>query len=370
MFPRFSYKIIIFYSVCAFIFIISLIIVQFRNLTINRTVNNPPKQTEKNINPVPNSADVTLYAVGDIMLSRTVSQKIAQNSPDYPFQFVTDFLHTGDINFANLENPITNGPVVPIDSMTFHATPGSEQGIKDAGFTVLCLANNHIPNYGAKGIADTIQGLDALGLKHTGAGNNLTEASTPAIMDVKGIRFAFLAYNDTDVIPPSYAAKDNPPHPGTNVFNIPLMQKSVQNARSALNADVVIVAMHAGHEYHSQPDTDQVDFAHAAIDAGADMVIGGHPHVLQPIEKYKDKYIFYSLGNFVFDQQFEDDVQQSVITETHFIKNAQSGEVAITVPIFHPAYLKTLAQPKLIQESDPEYAAIISRLTAAVVPEK
>ncbi len=318
----------------------------------------------------PPPSDVTLYAVGDIMLSRSVAPLLTAHGVDYPFQYVSSFLHTGDIDFANLEDPVTTGPVVPAGSMTFHATPGSEQGIKNAGFTILGLANNHIPNYGAEGIADTISGLDSFGLKHTGAGSTLAEANTPAILDVKGIHFALLAYNDTDVIPRDYAASNNPPRAGTDVFNIPLMQQTVRSVRAQYAADVVIVAMHAGHEYHAQPDLDQVNFAHAAIDAGADMVLGAHPHVIEPMEEYKGKYIFYSLGNFVFDQQFEDDVQQSVIAEEHFSKDLKTGAVTISTPIFHPAYLKTLAQPQLIQQDNPEYQIIMARLTAAIVPDK
>ncbi len=294
--------------------------------------------------------EVSLVAVGDIMLSRNVAAKIKANGDDYPFKEVTSLLQDSDITFANLECPITAGPVVPTGSMIFHANPGIEKALAASGIKIVSLANNHTMNYGAKGLLDTIDYLDAVGIKHAGAGKDDVAANTPVYFDIKGIKFAFLAYNDADVVPDNYAAAPN--HPGNNIMDIPKMETAVKNAKE--NADIVIVSMHSGTEY-KLPNQHQKDFAHAAIDAGAEFIIGHHPHVLQPIEKYNGKYIMYSLGNFIFDQMFSLETRQSVLTKTYFNKE---GLERIE---FTPLMIYDYAQPRVVTD-EAEKAAILKKL--------
>jgi len=295
------------------------------------------KQTQPN--------QVTIIAVGDIMLSRSVAAQIKAHDIYYPFVAIKNYLHTADIVFANLENPITPGPVVPSGSMVFHANPGVELALKDAGFTILNLANNHTPNYGAKGVEDTLKALDSVGIEHIGAGVDLAAADQPLYVQKNGIKFALLGYNDQDVVPQSYGAAPN--HPGTNIMSLDKVSRDVKLARQ--NADIVIVSMHSGIEYQPNPDQHQIDFAHAAIDAGADLVIGHHPHVIETVEKYKGKYIFYSLGNFVFDQAFSKDVQEGMTLKLSFNKNG------LTDVQYNPVWIENLCQPNLV--TDPTLAA-------------
>ena len=294
--------------------------------------------------------EVSLVAVGDIMLSRNVAAKMQANGNDYPFAEVTPLLQNSDITFANLECPITAGPVVPTGSMIFHANPGVQDALAKAGIKIVSLANNHTMNYGAKGMLDTVSYLDSVGIKHAGGGKDDVAAGAPVYFDIKGIKFAFLAYNDTDVIPDNYAAGPN--HPGNNIMDIPKMQAAVKAAKQ--NADIVIVSMHSGTEYKA-PNQHQKDFAHAAIDAGAEMVIGHHPHVLQPIEKYNGHYIMYSLGNFVFDQMFSTETRQSVLTKTYFNKQG------LTRIEFTPLMIYDYSQPRVVTD-DSEKAAILKEL--------
>ena len=299
--------------------------------------------------------EVSMIAVGDIMLSRSVAGKIAEHGVDYPFAATSDYLHSADIVFANLENPITPGPVVPPLSFTFHANPGVEVGLKNAGFTILNLANNHTPNYGAAGIADTIKYLDNAGIAHIGAGKNLAEAEQPFYLEKNGIKFALIGYNDSDVVPASYGAAVN--HAGTNIMSIDKVTRDVALAKQ--NADIVIVSMHSGIEYQPNPDDSQISFARAAIDAGADLVLGHHPHVIETAEKYKGKYIFYSLGNFVFDQAFSKDVREGMTLKLNFDKTGlQNVE-------YHPVWIKDLSQPQLI--TDP---ALLAEALARLGPQK
>jgi len=283
---------------------------------------------------------VTMIAAGDIMLSRSVALKIRAHNVDYPFAAIQDYLHSADIVFANLESPITAGPVVPTGSTTFHADPGVEVGLKDAGITVLNLANNHTPNYGDIGIADTIKYLDQQGIAHFGAGMNLAQADQPLYLERNGIKFALLGYNDSDVVPASYGATSN--HAGTNIMDLAKLNRDVQAAKK--NADLVIVSMHSGVEYQPLPDDSQKNFAHAAIDAGADLVLGHHPHVIETMEKYKGKYIFYSLGNFVFDQAFSNEVREGMTLKITFDKTG------VTAVEYNPVWIEDLSQPKLTDD--------------------
>jgi poly-gamma-glutamate synthesis protein (capsule biosynthesis protein) len=292
-----------------------------------------------NVNNIPPPPSATLIAVGDIMLSRNVAAKIKKyNDVNYPFLQTTDYLQSGGILFGNLESPITPGPEVKTGSMTFHADPGVEAGLKNSGFTILSLANNHFPNYGAKGIENSLKYLDEVGIKYTGAGMNENEACAPAYVEANDLKFAFLAYNDTDVVPPSYGADAK--SSGTCFMDIAKMMSQVEVEKTKV--DFVIVSMHSGTEYTTKPNKRQVAFAHSAIDSGATMVIGHHPHVVQEAEIYNGKYIFYSLGNFVFDQMWSQATREGMTLKIKFIK---SGVEKID---YQPILIEDYSQPTLL----------------------
>jgi poly-gamma-glutamate synthesis protein (capsule biosynthesis protein) len=284
------------------------------------------------------SATTTLIAFGDIMLSRNVAGKMRLYGNDYPFLKMMTALSSADIAFANLENPITAGPIVPTGSFTFHADPGSEIALKQSGIDIVSLANNHSPNYGEKGLLDTITYLDQQSVLHAGAGKDLSAALEPAVIERNGVKFAFVAFNDTDVVPPSYGAGVN--HAGTALIDFDHLHQAMVKAKSL--ADVVIVSMHAGTEYTPEANKRQIAFAHAAIDEGADVVIGHHPHVVQNIEKYKDKYIFYSLGNFIFDQMFSDETRNGLGIRLSFV-----DKKVVKVELL-PVLIEDYAQPHSI----------------------
>src|SRR3989337_399072 len=180
--------------------------------------------------PAEESPAVSLIAVGDIMLSRGVAGRIRRNNdPNYPFLKVKDFLKNGDIVFGNLECPLTDGSKIVSKEMTFRADPASADALKQAGFTVLSLANNHSPNFGKKGLKDTFSYLKGKNIKYAGAGIDADEANSPAYMNPKGISFAFLAYNDPDVVPGFYEAAEK--HAGTAFMRIDKMTDAGKKAR-------------------------------------------------------------------------------------------------------------------------------------------
>lgn len=297
------------------------------------------------------SEGVSLVAVGDIMLSRTVASKIkTHNDINYPFLKVADFLKEADITFGNLENPITAGATIAPYELTLRADPGVENALKNVGFDILSLANNHTPNLGIQGLTDTFDYLSKVGIAYVGGGRNAVEANKPVYITRKGITFAFLAYNDTDVVPAYYEASDN--RAGTAFMRSDKMVEAVKEAKQ--KANFVIVSMHAGNEYTDKPNESQINFAHKAIDAGAELVIGSHPHVIQPIEKYNGKYILYSLGNFVFDQMQSEDTKQGLTVKITFNKD---GVDKIS---FYPVLIQDFSQPEFLEGN--EATQVLSRL--------
>ena len=295
--------------------------------------------------------EVSLIAAGDISFSRGVERIVKkQKDINYPFLEMRDYLKGADLVFGNLETPITKGPEIPDFEMIFRSNPGTEQALKHAGFSVLSLANNHTPNFGKQGLKDTFNYLAEAGIKYVGAGNNEQEANQPVYIEKKGIKFAFLAYNDTDVVPASYEATNS--HAGTAFMRTERMTQAVKEAKQ--KTDFVIVSMHSGIEYTDKLNDSQVNFAHAAIDAGADLIIGHHPHVVQTVEKYKGKYIFYSLGNFVFDQPQSQETKEGLAIKIYFAKEG-INKISLL-----PVVMENLAQPRMANQNEAE--KILQRL--------
>ncbi len=287
---------------------------------------------------------VTLLAVGDIMFARDVNRRIElAGNVHYPFEQIAPVLQEGDIVFGNLETAITPGERVGADIKLFSSDPGTEHALKAAGFTILSLANNHVPDFKQAGIENTIKALDDAGIAYVGAGMNDTEARAPVILQKNGLRIAFLAYMDPRIAPSSYEAGTD--HAGVAYMSSKTVGDDIAKAKE--QADLVIVSIHAGNEYVHEPIKTQRNFAHTAIDAGAALVIGHHPHVLQPVEDYNGGLILYSLGNFVFDQTFSKAVQESVIAKIALTKDGVVSKEFLPIRIQH-------AQPFLVEGPDGE----------------
>ena len=255
--------------------------------------------------------EVTLDAVGDIMLARSIGRQMAERGPAFPFERVQPVLATADVRTGNLELPLTERGAPAAKDYVFRAPPSVVAGLRYAGFDVLSLANNHTLDYGPEGLLDTLATLERAGIASTGAGRTPEEAHAPAIITVKGLRLAFLSYvtvlNDhrSGWVAESMVAA--PGRPGVAWGTPEAIRRDVEAAKR--RADLVIVSVHSGWEYQPAPAPTQVGLAHAAVDAGAALVLGAHPHVLQGLEFYRGVPIIYSLGNFVFDLD-EDDYRQ------------------------------------------------------------
>jgi hypothetical protein len=200
--------------------------------------------------------------------------------------------------------------------MLFRSNPGTENALKWAGFDIINLANNHTYNFEAEGLLNTLKYLNDVGIQYVGAGENAEQAYAPLYFSKNGINFALLSYEAMDIVPADYEATEL--KPGIAFMRINRMQEAVVRAKT--QADIVIVAMHAGEEYVPFGNDLQSNFAHAAIDAGAELVLGDHSHVIQNAEIYKDKLILYNLGNFVMDQMWSDDTRRALIFKGEFSK--------------------------------------------------
>ncbi len=264
--------------------------------------------------PFKDSAPVTrVLFTGDVSLgrciaSRTLSASVSQGNYNYPFENVADVLRGADITVGSLDGSLSDeAPPIPCSAEKNLLGPARmAEGLLFAGFDAMTLATNHIKDCGKKGydcesktLLDTIRALQAAGIQSFGAGANLSEARQPLILRRNGIRFAFLGVNE---IEKTTWAEENAA--GT----APLSEESIAQIEADIAAakqiaDVVIALPHWGVEYAAAPVAAQREWARRFIEAGATLVVGNHPHIIQPVEIVAGQPVFYALGNFVFDQE-------------------------------------------------------------------
>ncbi len=285
----------------------------------------------------------TLVAAGDILLDRGVAKTVKTDGQgvDFPFDggsatitsryccssfgwvlprtertgnagAIRTLLEGADLAIANFENPAPDVFRFHSSGTVFNADPALIEGLANAGIDYVSLGNNHIRDAGAQGILQTIANLDTWQIAHSGAGATLAAARTPALLQAGGVTVAILGY---DTIAGGYFATS------TRVGSAPLTASNVKEdvaAARAAGADLVIVFPHWGTEYDATPYAGQRNLAHAAIDAGADMIIGNHAHWAAAVEIYAGKPIWYALGNFVFDQTWSEPTMEGVTLELTF----------------------------------------------------
>jgi poly-gamma-glutamate synthesis protein (capsule biosynthesis protein) len=246
---------------------------------------------------------VTLMAVGDVMLARRTGELIQSTGLQAPFEYVSDLFYTADWVVANLECAITNSDVAEKKAYTFAAPMESALSLAIAGINVVNLSNNHSQDYGPAGLADTLEALRRSQIQPFGVGKDAIEAHRPLLLEKDGLTLALLGYTDVPIEQSSYFDTHDwiatAERPGLAWAVLEDVQAEVASARQ--QADVVIVYFHYGVENLDHASRAQHYLATGAIDAGASLVLGSHSHRLQEIEHYKGGLIVYSLGNFVFD---------------------------------------------------------------------
>lgn len=263
-----------------------------------------------------------MAVAGDIILGRGVNNKmVAYNDYLYPYRKVRDEFMSADWRVANLECTITDLVPPPLDpyTFTFVTAKRAVDGLVYSGIQTVSVANNHADNAGVGAFVDMLHTLRAHNIAYCGGGNTLAEARQPAIQTVKGVRVALLAYNE---VPPGgpYAG---PNSAGIAPVDLATLPHDIAAARQ--QADLVIPFFHWGIEYTKDPTSHQQQVARTAIDAGADMVLGSHPHWIQAMETYKGRLIIYCLGNFIFDQDWSVPTQEGALLHLYWRGTTLAG---------------------------------------------
>lgn len=274
------------------------------------------EEEEGGFTPVDGAATVSMSFVGDILIEEYVQPFVNLHGYSYLFEKALLYLSEPDLTIGNLEMPITTRGVPSTQKYVYKGSPEVIKPLLDAGFDIVSLANNHALDQGIEGLQDTIAHLDKAGLEHAGTGNNDTEAYAPVIKEMNGMKIAFVSVSK--VIP--YAEwKATANRAGVaDSYDEKRAVAAVEAAKQA--ADLVVVLVHWGTERTTELNSDQLRLGKAYIDAGADLIIGNHPHILQGFEQYKGKWIVYSLGNFIFssypkDAEAETGVLDAVCTK-------------------------------------------------------
>jgi len=341
---------------------------------------------------------IVLYAVGDIGPCR--------KDPHTIFSHVKDHIQKVDVAFCQLESNISlKGSKLPQARLAMRTDPKAAEAIKKAGFHVVSFASNHCLDWGYDALFDTLDYLNAQGIHVIGAGKDIVQARKPAIMECKGTRIAFLAYNT--ILPEGYWAGPDRPgcaplrahtiyeqiehdQPGTppRIHTYPdrgdlqAMVTDIKTARTS--ADVIAVSMHWGiHFIPAQLADYQRDMAKAAIDAGADIIFGHHAHILKGIEIYKRKVIFYSLANFALDPPgaFQEglytsarhkeiqDLNKHWNTDDKYPMPPDTRKTLIAKCVIHnkriervsflPVYINTQSEPEIVSIDDERFHEVV-----------
>lgn len=282
----------------------------------------------------------TLIATGDVIPARHTDIAIRRQGDDflYPVEATKEITLSADLTIVNLEAPLISGCPYHDSGFTFCGRPGFTAALQAAGVDVVTLENNHITNYGPQGVVETIGYLDAAGIA-------FADRDTPAIAEVRGLKFGFLAFNGVG-----------------EAIDRELLVGQIEALRPQV--DILSVAFHWGAEYVARPEIapgiandDPVEIAHLAVEAGADLVIGNHPHWVQAVELYEGKFIAYAHGNFIFDQMWSYKTRVGVIGRYTFY-----DDLLVRVD-FIPVLIEDSAQPVPMEGAEAQ--AVLDGMRAA-----
>ncbi len=286
------------------------------------TVENPPTDFLK-------EKEIKLFFVGDLMLDRGVELKVKREAGgDFKFVFskIEKELKKADLLFGNLESIISDKGTNVGSKYSFRSDPESMEALTYAGFNIISLAHNHALDYTNKALEDCMERLKEAGIDYVGAGNK-EEAFSLKIKEVDDLRIGFLAF--TDLGTEYWKA-------GEESVGIAWVKEAPREiiSKAKEKVDILVVSFHSGKEYIIEPESSKISLFKEIIESGADLVVGHHPHVVQPIEKYKQGWIAYSLGNFVFDQNFSEETMEGLLLEVlikgKVIKEVNPREIEIS----------------------------------------
>ncbi len=295
---------------------------------------------------------------GDVMLGRHV-QQLQEKNGGYlsAWENIASEFSTADLAIINLESPFSDRLPYPTEGFVFKAKPKNIDGLLVAGIDVVHLANNHFGNAGVYGMNYTFDILKENNIEYVGAGKNLLEAYQSKIIKIDDLSIGLVGqgYN----VSWYRAGRDTP---GIAVLDQEKLSVEIENLKEQ-KADIIIAMFHGGVEYITKPNQDQILFAHTAVEAGADLVVGHHPHWVQEIEEYQDKYIFYSLGNLIFDQNWSKETSRGLVLQVNITNKKIIGYELKPVVIennFKPRWADENESQEILENID--YDSIIIEL--------
>jgi poly-gamma-glutamate synthesis protein (capsule biosynthesis protein) len=285
-----------------------------------------------------------MTAVGDILPGRHVVEKMNKYGVDYPFKAIAPAVKGSDVTYGDLECPLTDRITPPTSGMLFSAPKKTIQGVKLLGLNVVSVANNHTTNFGVEPFVDTLKLLQDNKIAYCGGGYDYDQAHTPAVLDAGGMKMSFLGYDSIpDVIKagsgPGVAWLSLPPWNAASPEELDQVLSDIRAAKAKSN--YVVACFHWSAEDVYYPSDAMKNVAYKAIDAGADMVLGSHPHTIQPIEYHNGHLIVYSMGNFVFDQMQRDQTREGFFIKCTFL-NSELTKVTLV-----PYKIRDYSQPVL-----------------------
>ncbi|WP_019877386.1 CapA family protein [Sporichthya polymorpha] len=308
--------------------------------------------------------EARLAIVGDVMLGRRVGAAI-RDDPAGPLRPTATRLAGADLTIGTFESTLSRlgRPTQGEDS--FSADPAVLDGLELAGFDLLSLANNHVGDFGARSLVDTVRRLRAAGFATVGAGADAADAREPVVLEANGLRVGVLAFNAIGETP---RVGERRPGAVTLAMQPRLGDLSETDLRAMTDAirdldartDAVLVLPHWGEQYTHVPVRDQRRVARALVAAGADLVVGSHPHVVQAAERIGSSFVAYSLGNFVFDMDFSVPTQQGVILEVTL--RALDGDATVDRTTFVPYRIGADFAPRVLDRSSDQGRAILRRI--------
>jgi poly-gamma-glutamate capsule biosynthesis protein CapA/YwtB (metallophosphatase superfamily) len=303
------------------------------------------------------SHPITLAFTGDTLFDWSVRTTIQNQGADYPFQHVKKDIEQADFSIVNLETSVTTlTEKDTVQLYNFKADPTSLEGLKNAGFDLVSLANNHAMDYKLPGLKDTMKHLISYDLPFIGAGNNEKEAYNAHEVFIHGKKIKIIAASRFLPSANWYAGENKPGI--ANAYQQEKVIEAIQEEK--VDTDYLFVFIHWGVEKNNLPEEWQRRFARDMIDAGADGIIGSHPHVLQGFEYYQDKPIAYSLGNFLFPNYVSGKTAQTGVLKLQIVQD----EISIQ---FKPYYIKNDQIIKLSDAGEKDILEYVSGLSFDVV---
>lgn len=320
---------------------------------VAENVPNDSKVEEEEV--IPEDITINMSVIGDIMCHNSNYNDAYNSDTDtydfsYVFQDIAKYFENDDITIGNLETTLAGKEIGYSSYPTFNTPEILATDLKELGLDVLATANNHSLDKGYVGIENTITELDNVGISHTGTYNSQESSEQYLVKDVNGINIAFLnyTYGTNGIAIPSgreYCV---------NLIDRDKIQSDLNNVKALGNVDLICVIIHWGTEYRLTPTDEQEELANFMFENGADIILGGHSHCLEPMEKRtitledgttKDGFIVYSLGNFMSGQN-KSYTRQSVILQLQITKNGETGAITIDKIEYVPIYMYNYSSPK------------------------